>query len=171
MLISVAITGSNKFGASFGTSFGLWTMRPRTSIASLIWAAVKFWNWEVPESVRESPYYWTAKDVILADYILNILSMPFAIHFLNNKGAVAVQCTVSFLPNTHINQFYGPLGLIAFLGALSALLLGWHVVRYVALKSKSEDGESPILFHPFALLCILNVVFSFVGNWTLWGGT
>lgn len=178
MLISVAIARSNNFHANFGALFGLWTMRPRMSIASLIWAALtSHWDipesvtshWNVPKSVKRSPYYWTAKDAILADCILNVLSMPFAIHFLNGRGAAAEQCAVQFLDNTNVGTFYRPLVLIVFLGALSLLLLSWQIVRHVA-ASKSED-ESPTLFHPFALLCILNVVLSFIGNWVLWGGT
>ena len=168
MLISVAIARSNNFHASFGALFGLWTMSLRMSIASLIWAALTS-HWNGLESVKESPYYRTAKDAILADCILNIFSMPFAIHFLNGRGAVAEQCAVQFLDNTGVGTFYRPLGLIVFLGSLSLLLLSWQIVRHVA-ASRSED-ESPTGFHPFALLCILNVLLNFIGNWALWGGT
>ena len=117
------------------------------SIATLIWIPFTlvesndFEDWYTfrPRGVAKSPYHWTAKDVALAECILNIISWPFAIHFLNNKGALAEKRTVKTLLGANPNRFYGPLGLISFLGALSLLLLGWQIVRYVASKSEVID--------------------------------
>ena len=173
-------------------------------IATLIWipfTLVEFndfedWYTFRPRGVANSPYHWTAKDVALAECILNIISWPFAIHFLNNRGALAEYCTVKTLLGTDPNRFYGPLGLISFLGALSVLLLGWQIVRYVASKSEVVDTSdslheytsySPYDRYPldrsvisdesvevtksdvwFGRLCVLNIILSFIGNWAVW---
>lgn len=202
-------------------------MRPRMSIASLIWIAFSLYgNWKelTPRAVDKSPYHRTAKDVALAECLLNIISWPFAIHFSNNQAALAEKCTVKDLLSANPSRFYGPLGLVTFLGALSTLLLGWGFVRYVASRSKESTisdvalesdfvGSWPPYTVPytvpytnpytvpdivpytvsdtvfrsrseecphcpftksdvlFAILCNLNIILSFIGNWVLWACT
>lgn len=137
------------------------------SIASLIWYAVSvIYSMEGNdrEAEKESPYDWTVKDVALTDCVLNLISWPFAIQFLDNKAALAEKCSVSSLPSANTKDFYGPLGLIAFLGALSALLLAGQIIRYVVSSSEKPNN----LDFWFEVVCNLNIMFSFIGNWVVW---
>ena len=170
MMISTAVARSNGFGARFGPLLGLWTMRPRIGLATYLFAFVG------RQDGKKQTYQWTLKDIILSESILNIFSIPFAMHFLRTQATDQYGCRVLDYSPPYISLLKSSFGFTVFAGFASLFILGWQIIRYLSHTDPKvdhgwdDDFNSVIetcTFYGFSGVITLG---AFISNWVLWGG-
>jgi hypothetical protein len=143
MAVSTVAARSNHFDADFAALFGLWTVRPRVAVATPLWSLISSCVYED----SRNPYNWTFKDMLVAESLLNILTVPFAVHFLGQRNGTSSACECN--PNNSSNAcpilgvkvFYDCMLAVSFIGAASFfLLICWLLLHWVG-ESKKGKGE------------------------------
>ena len=189
MLISAGIAKTKGFNASFTALFGLWTTRPRIAFATLIWHFGIF-AWPRPSKRRSSSgpdeertvrqrvkklwrklsrrktlyYKRTYRDVLLAENLLNILSFPFALHFLQDERPGGPICTNPNVVNPSVPVFFDSMRWCLIAGGVSVLLLCAQIIHYVQYggEIRRDGGRFVFIVGPIIMFGTL------ISNWVLW---
>lgn len=138
MVVSAKLSMGNGFKTNFVDLLGLWSMRPRASIATAFLALgvdlsrriARKSSWS--KSKNAVSYFWTLGDVVLSESILDIFSLAFAVRFIDSKVVDTAECAAS----EDFSTGYGAIKYAIFSGVISAVLLAWQLVNFVVRKSK-----------------------------------
>jgi hypothetical protein len=133
MAVSAFAARSNGFNASFAALFGLWTIRPRVAVATLLWSLISY----CISRPHHNSYNWTLKDMVVAESLLNMLAVPFAIHFMGQSGDISPACEggASNSPVLDVHAFYNCLIVVVVVGCASFFLLNsWLLLHFMSLK-------------------------------------
>ena len=143
MAVSTVAARSNHFDANFAALFGLWTVRPRVAVATPLWSLISSC---VHEDSR-NPYSWTFKDMLIAESLLNILTIPFAVRFLGQRHGTSFVCqcdpttSSNACPTLNVTVFYDCMLAVSLIGAASFFLfICWLLLHWVS-ESKKGKGE------------------------------
>ena len=193
MVVSAKISMGNGFNANFADLLGLWSMRPRASIATAFLALTFdlsrriYRRREMEDHENAISYSYTFRDVVLSESILNIFSLAFAVRFINQKVVDTAECTVS----EDFSLGYDAIKYVVFSGVISAVLLASQLVISLVQRSKdhphcigcnemmrkgNRECYSCDAKHPMSsmkiwgfLICATCVMLgSFISNWLLW---
>lgn len=143
MAVSTVAARSNHFDANFAALFGLWTVRPRVAVATPLWSLISSCVYED----SRNPYSWTFKDMLIAESLLNILTIPFAVRFLGQRHGTSFVCqcdpttSSNACPILNVTVFYDCMLAVSLIGAASFfLLICWLLLHWVS-ESKKGKGE------------------------------
>ena len=149
MVVSTVVARSNGFDANFAQLFGLWTLRPRVAVATSLWCLLSPRSRSYRDREGHNPYKWTFKDMLLAECLLNLVSIPFAVHFFGQRGGQSKQCGCdpdagNECPILGIDVFYDCMIAVSLIGAASFfLLVCWLLLECI---SHSKKGDSDTLY-------------------------
>ncbi|CAG8959560.1 hypothetical protein HYFRA_00001461 [Hymenoscyphus fraxineus] len=186
-LVSAAIAKKNNSGMSFGTIFGLWTMRPRATF--IIFIIIKSFGW--------LGFNATFYDLVITECIQDIISLPFALEFISKDNTDGHTCDLQgYKPGREWNPLmwvHKSFQYMIFAGVASSLLLAWFTVLVVnkrlhvktveeerawETKMFGEDREETGCWNKFLerfssdMKLIPSIIVSmgtFVASWVLWG--
>jgi hypothetical protein len=136
MAVSTVAARSNGFNADFAALFGLWTIRPRVAVATLLWSLISY----CISRPHHNSYSWTLKDMVVAESLLNMLAVPFAVHFMGQRGNTSSVCEcdpygISGCPILGVDAFYNCLMVVIVVGCASFLLLNsWLLLHFMSPK-------------------------------------
>ncbi len=82
--------------------------------------------------------------MLIAQYLLNLVFLPFAIHFLEQRGAPSKQCGCNpdaglGCPVLGITVFFDCMIAVSVLEGASFLLICWLLLHFVSLSGNAED--------------------------------
>ena len=151
MVVSTVAARSNGFDANFAQLVGLWTLRPRVAVATPLWSLLAPCVYH--DKHNSNPYKWTFKDMLIAECLLNMVSLPFAVHFLGQREdqSDVCGCSGSGCPILGTDIFYDCMIAVILIGGASFfLLICWLLLHFVTQSRKGDrateykrlDGET-----------------------------
>ncbi|CAG8971960.1 hypothetical protein HYALB_00003296 [Hymenoscyphus albidus] len=186
-LVSAAIAQKNNSGMSFGTIFGLWTMRPRATF--IIFIIIKSFGW--------LGFSATFYDLVITECIQDIISLHFALEFISKENTDGHTCDIQGCkPGREWNPLmwvHKSFQYMIFAGVASSLLLAWFTVLVInkrlhvktveeerawETKMFGEDREESGCWYKFLerfssdmklIPSIIILMGSFIASWALWG--
>jgi len=177
MAVSTVALRSNGFYPNAFMVFGLWTMRPRASIATPIWHLLSGCLSSEPH--YHHPYLWSFKDDVLQENLLNIFALPFALWYIENRppGYEEGSCASS----AYYVKFWDSFYVIAGAGALSLVLLVLQILHWCTNRHKADykavhvdkmgrlDTQRISGFWKVVLtLGAVNMLVTFATQWVIW---
>ena len=169
MVISTGAAKSNGFKASFSQLFGLWTMRPRISFVSFIWKALNHIIGEGDSELSQA-YDRTVGDTIISECLLNIISLPFALHFLGSRNSDAAGRAPPYY-DYDSSSVYHSYGFTTFCGIVTAFVLVWQLLRHYVQRDATHTHEVHNKLNWAFHIALAIVIFgAFLSNWLMWTG-
>lgn len=183
MMISAGISRSHNPGMTFASILGMWTMRPRGTF--IVFLIVRSFAWH--------GFCNTIYDTVMTESLLDLFSLPFALHFLTGTHAeTQSSCNLSgWFPNDDpVKLLHSSFGYATFAGVMSAIFIVYFLVLSLngkiwkkELEEEEEldwdkvDHSHNYISRIVIRLCMeKKLIFpmivtmgSFISNWVLWG--
>lgn len=154
-------------------------MRPRSSFIAILVVCTLGW-----EGFTETLY-----GVILAESLLDLLALPFALTFLTSAGADGRACHLQdYKPSAaSLSLIHSPFGFTTAAGTIGSLMVVWYMQIYLGREIETRrrrsgprsetdcDSCCEVMLHNITkekkqILPLIISMGAFVSNWVVWGG-